>query len=115
LSIHVTPIPSTVELAAPSFTLGSSNVAGSAATAVASDSQILIWAVPGLNFGTSNIVGSAATGIRSDATLLAFDTTIGSTYGIRGAAITGSAVVASRRDHTHGTGNNYVISRLFGH
>lgn len=72
MTIHVTPIPSTLELAAPSFTLGLSNIAGAAITAVSSDS-----------------------------TLLAFDTTEPDalTYSQPGA--TGSAVVASRRDHAH--------------
>jgi len=72
MSIVVTPIPRLIDLAAPAFTLGTSNAAGSAATAVASDS-----------------------------TLLAFDTTVPDaiTYGQSGAA--GTAVVTSRRDHAH--------------
>jgi len=72
MSITVTPIPRLVELAAPAFTLGTTNTAGSASTAVASDS-----------------------------TLLAFDATLPDaiTYGQSGAA--GSSTVAPRRDHAH--------------
>lgn len=43
MSIHVTPIPRLIDLAAPSFTLGTANAAGSAATAVASDSTLLAF------------------------------------------------------------------------
>jgi hypothetical protein len=72
MSISVTPIPRVVSLAVPAFTLGTANAAGSATTAVASDS-----------------------------TLLAFDTATPDaiTFGQSGAA--GSAVVTSRRDHAH--------------
>ena len=72
MSIYVTPIPRLIDLAAPAFTLGTANAAGSAETAVASDS-----------------------------TLLVFDTTVPDaiTFGQSGAA--GSATVAARRDHAH--------------
>jgi hypothetical protein len=73
MSIVVTPIPRLIDLAAPAFTLGTANAAGSAATAVASDS-----------------------------TLLAFDTTVPTTIAYSASAAVGSAVVTSRRDHTHG-------------
>jgi len=72
MSINVTPIPRLIDLAAPSFTLGTANAAGTAATAVA-----------------------------SDATLLAFDATLPDaiTFGQSGAV--GSSTVTSRRDHVH--------------
>ena len=73
MSISVTPIPRLIDLAAPAFTLGTANAAGSAATAVASDS-----------------------------TLLAFDTTVPTTIAYAASPQAGSAVVAARRDHTHG-------------
>jgi hypothetical protein len=73
MSIHVTPIPRLIDLAAPAFTLGTANAAGSAATAVASDS-----------------------------TLLAFDTTVPTTIAYDASAAVGSATVTARRDHTHG-------------
>lgn len=44
MTIHVTPIPSTLELAAPAFTFGGSNAAGDAVTAVASNSTIALIA-----------------------------------------------------------------------
>ena len=73
MSINVTPIPRLIDLAAPAFTLGTANAAGSAATAVASDS-----------------------------TLLAFDATVPTTIAYSATAAVGSATVTSRRDHTHG-------------
>jgi len=73
MTIHVTPIPRLIDLAVPAFTLGTANAAGSAETAVASDS-----------------------------TLLAFDTTVPTTIAYSASAAAGSAVVTSRRDHTHG-------------
>lgn len=79
MPINVTPIPRVIDLAVPAFTLGTSNVAGSAQTAVSSNS-----------------------------TLLAFDATLPDaiTYGQSGSA--GSAVVSSRRDHAHAMAAAYT-------
>lgn len=85
MSIHVTPIPSTIQLAAPAFTLGVANAAGVAATAVSSNS-----------------------------TLLMFDTTVPTSGGLSVAAV-GSATIASRGDHLHGNLLAYTVSRLYGH
>lgn len=74
MTIHVTPIPRLIDLAAPSFTLGTANAAGSAETAVASDS-----------------------------TLLAFDATVPTTIAFGATAAVGSATVTARRDHLHGS------------
>jgi len=72
MSIQVTPIPRLTNLTTPAFTLG-----------------------------TVNTAGSAITGVASDSTLLTFDGTLPDaiTFGQSGA--TGSATVASRRDHSH--------------
>jgi hypothetical protein len=70
MAINVTPIPKLTAMAAPSLTLGTANAAGSATTAISSDS-----------------------------TLLAFDAVVPVDIGVAGT--TGSAVVASRRDHGH--------------
>jgi len=43
MTIYVTPIPRLIDLAAPSFTLGTANAAGSAVTAVASDATLLAF------------------------------------------------------------------------
>jgi len=73
MTIHVTPIPKTVALTTPAFTLGTANAAGAALTAVASNS-----------------------------TLAAFDATVPTTIAYGASAAAGSAAVAGRRDHTHG-------------
>jgi hypothetical protein len=75
MTIHVTPIPSTIDFVAPAFILATSNIAGSATTAIASDS-----------------------------TLLTFDTTVPTdiSTGAESAA-TGSVALPSRRDHVHGS------------
>jgi len=43
MAIHVTPIPRLTVLAAPAFTLGTANAAGSALTSIASDSTLLTF------------------------------------------------------------------------
>jgi len=75
MTISVTPIPSTIDLTAPAFTLGTANAAGTEQTAVA-----------------------------SDATLLVFDTTIPSVISTATVASSaGTATTAPRRDHVHGS------------
>ena len=67
MSINVTPIPRLIDLAAPAFTLGTSNVAGSAETAIASDSTLLVFdtTLPdAITFGQSGAVGSSTTAAR---------------------------------------------------
>jgi len=73
MGISVTPIPRLTVLTVPAFTLGTANAAGSAVTAVASDS-----------------------------TLLAFDTTVPTTIASGASAAAGSASTVSHRDHNHG-------------
>ena len=75
MPIHVTPLPKLTALTTPAFTLGTTNAAGDALTAGASNSP-----------------------------LLAFDTTVPAN--VTTASATGSAVVASRRDHVHGGQEN---------
>jgi len=66
MSIQVTPIPRLTVLTVPAFTLGTANAAGSAVTAIASDSTILTYdtTLPA-NLGTS-AVGTATTAPRRD-------------------------------------------------
>ena len=67
MGIHVTPIPSTIELAAPAFTLGTANTAGAAVTAVSSNSTLLTFdATNPAAVATSAAVGSAAVAARRD-------------------------------------------------
>jgi len=67
MGIQVTPIPQLIELAVPAFTLGLANTAGSATTAVASDSALLAFdtTLPA-NIGTSGATGSATVAVRRD-------------------------------------------------
>ena len=57
MTISVTPIPKLTAMAAPAFTLGTANAAGSAETAVASDSTLLAF-----DTTLPSAVGTAATG-----------------------------------------------------
>lgn len=75
MTIHVTPIPSTIDLVAPEFTLGLVNTAGSATTAVSSDSVLLTF--------DETVVTDISTATVS--------------------AATGEVALPSRRDHTHGS------------
>jgi len=66
MAINVTPIPKLTAMAAPTFTLGTANVAGSAITAVASDSTILAFDTTLPNSVGSASVGTAVTAPRRD-------------------------------------------------
>jgi hypothetical protein len=67
MSIVVTPIPQLIDLAAPAFTLGTANAAGSAATAVASDSTLLAFdTTDPAAVAASAVVGSATVSARRD-------------------------------------------------
>jgi len=69
MTINVTPIPKLTTLVAPAFTLGTTNTAGAAITAVASDSTILTYdtTLPdAITFGQSGAVGTATTASRRD-------------------------------------------------
>jgi len=67
MTITVTPIPSTIELAAPAFQLGTTNAAGAAATAVASNSTLLAFdATAPATVAASAVVGSATVSSRRD-------------------------------------------------
>ena len=84
MTIHVTPIPSTVEFAAPSFTLTTANAAGDALTAVASNSN-----------------------------LLAFDTGTPTSVALGGSAAVGSQAIAARRDHAHAMAAIQASARVY--
>jgi len=67
MSIVVTPIPRLLDLVAPAYTLGTANAAGSAATAVASNSTLLAFdGVAPAAVATSAVVGSATVAPRRD-------------------------------------------------
>jgi len=69
MTITVTPISRLIDLTAPAFTLGTANAAGSAITAVASDSTLLAFdtTLPdAITFGQSGAVGAATTVTRRD-------------------------------------------------
>ena len=57
---------------------------------------------PALTLGTTNAAGVATTAIATDATIAAFDATAPATQAFGDAAATGAAAVAARRDHKHG-------------
>jgi hypothetical protein len=65
MSIVVTPIPRLIDLAAPAFTFGTANAAGSAATAVASDSTLLAFDTTDPEpVAAAAVVGSSTTAAR---------------------------------------------------
>ena len=64
----------------------------------------VVYATPSLTLGTANAAGSVASAIRSDSTLLVYDATIPATV-TSGASTTGSASTSARRDHVHGIGS----------
>lgn len=67
MTIHVTPIPSTIDLTAPAFTLGTTNTAGAAVTAVSSNSTLLTFdAVSPATVAGTAVVGTATVVARRD-------------------------------------------------
>ena len=66
MSIVITPIPSTIELAAPAFQLGTTNTAGAAVTAVASNSTLLSFDTTVPSSPGTVAVGSATVASRRD-------------------------------------------------
>ncbi len=59
------------------------------------------FATPAIVLGSSAAAGSAGTAIRSDSTIAAFDATSPSTQAFGDAAAVGTAAFAARRDHKH--------------
>ena len=131
MTINVTPIPRVIDLATPALTLGTSNAAGTAQTAISRDSTLLVFdTTTPAAVAASGAVGSATTAPRRDhvhagTTLAAPALTLG-TSNSAGAAATsfatnstilafdattpadisdtaaaGSATVTARRDHVH--------------
>jgi len=101
LAIHVTPIPSTIELAAPAFSLGVTNTAGAATTAVSSNSTLLTFDVSNpAAVSASPAVGSATVASRRDH----------AHAGV--AAITSTDNAVARFDSTAGALQNYTSNAL---
>ena len=86
MTINVTPIPQTLELTTPAFTLGTANAAGSAITAVASDSTLAVFATNALALGATAAAGDSALAVRANSTIAAFDTTVPTVYQVVGAS-----------------------------
>ena len=101
MSINVTPIPRLIDLAAPSFTLGTANAAGSAVTAVASDSTLLAFdtTLPAAT-GTA-AVGTATTAPRRDHVHAGTSLASATPAGVAATAAVGTASSAARTDHVH--------------
>ena len=111
MSIHVTPIPRLTTLVAPAFSLGTANAAGSAITAVASDSTLLAF-----DTGTPAAVGTASVGSATVAPRRDHGHAITEQNGIvsaycqvtaAGALVSDSYNVASVTDT--GTGNRTIV------
>jgi len=67
MSIQVTPIPRLTVLTVPAYTLGTANAAGSASTAVASNSTLLAFdATDPAEVAASAVVGTAVVASRRD-------------------------------------------------
>jgi len=67
MAIHVTPIPRLTTLVAPAYTLGTANAAGSASTAVPSDSTLLVFDTSNpSDVSVSPAVGSSTVAPRRD-------------------------------------------------
>jgi len=101
MSINVTPIPRLIDLAAPSFTLGTANAAGSAVTAIASDSTLLTFdtTLPAAT-GTA-AVGTATVAPRRDHVHAGTSLASATPAGVAATAVVGTGSSAARADHVH--------------
>jgi len=86
MTIHVTPIPSTIVLGTPAFVLGVANTAGDTGTAVASNS-----------------------------TLLMFDTTLPEALVYSQPGATGSSSTAARRSHAHAMPGGFTAAEVMAY
>lgn len=110
MTISVTPIPRLISLGPPAYTLGTSNVAGSAVTTIASDSTLLVYdaTVPttiAYPSAVSASTGSASVSARRDHThgiAAGLDNVAPTTIAYGASAAAGSSSISARRDHTHG-------------
>jgi len=86
MTIHVTPIPSTIELTTPAFTLGTANSAGAALTSVASNSSLAM-----------------------------FSTALPEDLAYSDSSSTGTNALTSREDHVHGMPAGFTASLVMAY
>jgi hypothetical protein len=101
--------------AAPAFTLGTTNVAGAAATAVASNSTVAVFdaTVPTISaVGDTAATGSAAKTARRDH--LHGREAFGASAANVGTSAAGTATTPSHSDHVHATGAGTPSTQAFG-
>lgn len=60
------------------------------------------FGAPAYTFGTTNVAGSTGTAVATDATIALFDATAPTTSAVGDAAAVGSIAKSARRDHVHG-------------
>ena len=111
--VYDATVPTTIG-AGDSAATGNSETAARRNHVHGSAAAYTTFAAPSFTLGTSNISGSGDS-VHAGATLLAFDTTAVTSEGVADTAAVGSATVASRRDHLHGNLLSFAIARLYGH
>lgn len=113
LLVYSVSVPTTIAASASAAT-GSAAQAARYDHVHGSAAAYTTFAAPSFTLGVSNVSGSGDS-VHAGATLLAFDTSVPTSAGIADAAAVGSATVASRRDHQHGNLLAFAAARLFGH
>lgn len=111
--LYDTTVPGTIAAGASAAT-GDSETAARRNHVHGSAAAYTTFAAPSFTLGTSNVSGSGDS-VHAGATLLAFDSSPVTSESTADTAAVGSATVASRRDHLHGNLLAYAISRLYGH
>ena len=111
--LYDTTVPGTIAASASAAT-GSAETAARRDHVHGSAAAYTTFAAPSFTLGTSNVSGSGDS-VHAGATLLVFDTTAVTSEGIADTAAVGSATVASRRDHQHGNLLAFAMARLYGH
>jgi hypothetical protein len=113
LLLYDVTVPTTIA-ASDSAATGDSETAARRNHVHGSAAAYTTFAAPSFTLGTSNISGSGDS-VHAGATLLAFDTTAVTSESTADTAAVGSATVASRRDHLHGNLLAFTLARLYGH
>ena len=69
----------------------------------------VVYATPDLTLGAANAAGSVASAIRSDSTVLVYDTTVPTTIAFGASAAAGDTATAAHRNHTHGMASETAV------
>lgn len=111
--VYDTTVPVTIAAGATAAT-GSASTSARRDHVHGAAAAYTAFAAPSFTLGTSNISGSGDS-VHAGATLLVFDATVPTSAGIADASAVGDASTVARRNHQHGNLLAFTLARLYGH